>query len=950
MRIPIATYRLQLGPDLTFDDAAALVDYLDALGVSDAYTSPFLETATRGSHGYDVADHNRLRDELGGEPAFQRFAAALRARGMGLLVDVVPNHMGIAHNHNAWWLDVLENGPASPHAATFDIDWRPVKTELADKVLLPVLGDQYGVVLDRGDLKLVLEDGRFLVRYFDTVLPIAPRGWARILGHRIDALAESLGAEHADVAALKSLITWFATLPAHTERDPVRVAARREQKELGREKLVALLGASPTVRTFVEDNVRYFNGTPGDPPTMDALDMLLADQAYRVAYWRVAGEEINYRRFFDINELAAIRTEDPGVFEATHRLIIRLVREGAVTGLRIDHPDGLYDPAEYFRRLQEHAGGDIFVVAEKILAPGEQLPESWATAGTTGYEFLNLLNGIFVDRANARAMEHNYARLIRHRPGFTQIVHDCKRLIMETSMAAELNMLAHRLDTISEKHRESRDFTLGALTRALREVIAAFPVYRTYVTGDSSSPDTIGRLTDRDREYIRRAVATARRKVPSDDASIYDWLEQVLTLGAPQRASEAERRERLDFVMRFQQITGPVTAKGFEDTAAYRFNRLVSLNEVGGDPSRFGVTLAEFHAENTARVRRSPHGLSATATHDTKRGEDTRARINVLSEIPEDWRRHVGRWQRLNRRHRTMLDGRAVPGANTEYLVYQTLVGAWPLDVARLRDYLVKAVHEAKSHTSWINPDARYDAAVLAFAEAVLDPSRSQPFVDDFAAFHARVAHFGALNSLAQTLIKITAPGVPDFYQGTELWDLSLVDPDNRRPVDFTLRRRLLGELDRALAATGDRAGLAFELFKNEEDGRVKLYLVREALRFRRARAALFASGDYRPLEARGALAEHLCAFARVGDGGAALTVAPRLLARRGDEAAPLGPEYWQDTALVVPGELGGQFVNVLTGERVQAREDALMLGDIFAHFPVALLASEPGGGDEGPA
>src|SRR2546426_756765 len=397
MRVPRATYRLQLGPSLTFDDAAGIVDYLDALGVSDAYTSPFLETATRGSHGYDVADHDRLRDELGGEPAFQRFAAALRARDMGLLVDVVPNHMGIAQNRNAWWLDVLENGPASPHASTFDIDWRPVKTELTDK-------------------------------------------------------------------------------------DPERVAARRREKEVGREKLIALLAASPAVRVFIEDNIRFFNGKPGDAQSMEPLDALLSDQAYRAAYWRVAGEEINYRRFFDINELAAIRMEAPEVFEATHRLLFRLVREGAVTGLRIDHPDGLYDPADYFRRLQEGAGGEIYVVAEKILAPGEQLPDSWATAGTTGYEFLNLLNGIFVDRAQARAMEQNYARLIRHRPGFTEIVHDCKRLIMETSMASELNMLAHRLNAISEKHRTSRDFTLGALTRALREVIAAFPVYRTYVT------------------------------------------------------------------------------------------------------------------------------------------------------------------------------------------------------------------------------------------------------------------------------------------------------------------------------------------------------------------------------------------------------------------------------------------------------------------------------------
>jgi len=520
-------------------------------------------------------------------------------------------------------------------------------------------------------------------------------------------------------------------------------------------------------------------------------------------------------------------------------------------------------------------------------------------------------------------------------------------------------MLAHRLNAISEKHRTSRDFTLGALTRALREVIAAFPVYRTYVTAyvtaaqsppDRRAPEAAegaptantGVITDRDREYVRRAVAHARRQVASADASIYDWLEQVLTLDAPERASEADRRERLDFVMRFQQITGPVTAKGFEDTALYRFNRLVSLNEVGGDPSRFGVTLTEFHAEHTARARRSPHALSATATHDTKRGEDHRARINVLSEIPEEWRRHVARWQRLNRRQRTMVDGRAVPGANTEYLIYQTLVGAWPVDLARLREYLLKAVHEAKTHTSWINPDVRYDEAIVAFAEALLDPTRSQAFLDDFTAFQARVAHFGALNSLAQTLIKITAPGVPDFYQGTELWDLSLVDPDNRRPVDWALRRRLLGELERALASTSDRAGFAFGLFKEKEDGRVKLYLIREALALRRARPTLFAAGDYRALEARGALAEHLCAFARVGADGAALTVVPRLLARRGLEAPPLGREYWEDTTLVVPVDLGVRFVDAFTGEPLEARDDALPLGDVLAHFPVALLGSDP--------
>jgi (1->4)-alpha-D-glucan 1-alpha-D-glucosylmutase len=945
MRVPLATYRLQLGRDFTFDDAAALLPYLERLGVSDCYTSPFFETSSTGSHGYDVNDHNRLREELGGEAAFRRFAAALRARDMGLLIDVVPNHVGIAGNRNARWLDVLESGPAAPAAVYFDIDWAPVKAELAGKVLLPILGDQYGAVLDSGQLTLGLDERGFSVRYYDVVMPLAPRSWARILGHRLGELQVRLGAEHPDLAELKSLIAWVTTMPAGAGT------------EAERKRLAALMAASPAVQAHVETNVRTFNGTPGDPASFDMLDALLDDQAYRIAYWRVAGDEINYRRFFDINELAAIRPEVEEVFAETHRLVFRLVAEGIVTGLRVDHPDGLYAPAEYFRRLQHGCGGDFYVVAEKILAPGEHLPDGWATAGTTGYEYLNLLNGIFVDRTQARAMEQVYARTIRVRPPFSEVVDECKRLVMETSMAAELNMLAHRLNLVSEKHRSSRDFTLRSLTNALREIIAAFPVYRTYVgeSGtDAAAPDrrgeaaagpATGDLTARDREYIARAVARAKRRTPTMSESVYDWIQDVLTLRLPAWATEADREERLDFVRRFQQITGPVTAKGYEDTVLYRFNRLTSLNEVGGDPSRFGTSLAEFHAANGERMLRSPHALSATATHDTKRGEDVRARINVLSEIPAEWRARVAAWQRMNRKHRTMLEGATVPGANTEYFIYQTMVGAWPIDVGRLTQYLMKAIHEAKVHTSWVNPNTRYDEAIARFAEVILDPERSAAFLEDFTLFHARVAHFGGLNSLGQTLVKLTAPGVPDFYQGTELWDLSLVDPDNRRPVDWSERARVLDELLAAGAAASDRAAFAHELVKSTTDPRVKLYVIHAGLRFRRARRALFEAGAYLPLEARGAWAEHVCAFARVSDAGVVVTVIPRLLARRGVDALPLGPEYWADTRLPLPRELAGRFVNVLTGERVEAvaagEAAALPVGSVLTAFPVALLERE---------
>ena len=963
MRVPLATYRLQLGRHLTFDDAARRLEYLQALGISDAYTSPFFETSSPDSHGYDVNDHNRLREDLGGEPGFRRFAAALRERDMGLLIDLVPNHMGIARNNNPRWREVLADGPASPSAIYFDIDWAPMKQELAGKVLLPILGDTYGTVLDSGQLKLTLESGGFSVRYYESVLPVAPRSWGRVLGHDLGALQARLGAEHPDLLELKSLISWFATIPPHLETDPELVAARRREIDIGRKRLAALLDHAPAVRAFVEDNVRAFNGTPGDPRSFDALDALLDDQAYRVAFWRVAGEEINYRRFFDINELAAIRMEEPQVFADAHRLVFRLIGDGVVTGLRVDHPDGLYAPAEYFQRLQRGARralgreadgeDDFYILAEKILAPGEHLPEGWASAGTTGYEFLNLVNGIFVDRAQARAMEHVYARQIKVRPPFSEIVYECKRLIMETSMASELNMLGHRLDRISEKHRSSRDFTLGSLTTALREIIAAFPVYRTYV---GESAEAAGSAPDRrapepgegaptantkDREYVARAIAHAKRRTPAMNETIYDWLHDVLTLRFPEWATEADRQERLDFVRRFQQITGPVTAKGYEDTVLYRFNRLVSLNEVGGDPSRFGAALGEFHAENAERRRRSPHALSATATHDTKRGEDVRTRINVLSEIPAEWRGRVQAWQRLNRKHRTVVDGAPAPGANTEYLIYQTLVGAWPIDAERLRAYMLKALREAKVHTSWINPNTRYDEAIAKFVDIILDPARSSAFLDDFTAFQARVAHFGALSSLGQVLIKLTAPGVPDFYQGAELWDLSLVDPDNRRPVDWDLRARLLQELQAALAAE-DRATLAHELVKHKEDGRVKLFLIREALAFRRARRALFEQGEYRALEARGVWAEHVCAFARMAGEAAAVTVIPRLLARRGAEGLPLGAEYWADTWIELPRELGGRFTNVLTGETLESAKAgeaaALPLAGALAAFPVALL------------
>jgi (1->4)-alpha-D-glucan 1-alpha-D-glucosylmutase len=964
LRVPVSTYRVQLGPELTFSEASALVPYLDALGITDVYTSPFLETASARSHGYDVADHQRVRTELGGEPAFDRFAKVLAERRMGLLIDVVPNHMGIAGNRNAWWTDVLENGQSSPYASCFDIDWLPLKRELAGKVLLPILGDQYGPVLERGELGLEYRDGAFAIRYFELLLPVAPDTYPHILRRGVDRLEAALGPDHPALHELQSIITAFVNLPDRTARDPARRMERHREKETGKRRLATLVKESGEIRDAVDEVVRSFNGTPGRPPTFDLLDALLAEQVYRVASWRVAGEEINYRRFFDVNDLAAIRMEDPAVFEPAHRLVFALVRAGVVTGLRIDHPDGLYAPTEYLERLQRgcfvagarRLGSDVaaadqeewnrrvaarydaqsfrrpfYVVAEKILGEAEPLPETWAVHGTTGYEFLAAVNGILVDRAHQRAMTETYIRITQSRDSFSDLAYETRKLMVDTSMASELNVLANRLNLLSEQDRSSRDFTGRSLRQALREIIACFPVYRTYMGegGDAAR--------DRDRGYIAQAIARAKRRSPNMSASIFDWIHDVLRGRGP----HTDDREHLDFVMRFQQITGPVTAKGVEDTALYRYPRLASLNEVGSDPSRFGLSVPEFHAFNASRAAHWPWTLSATSTHDSKWSEDVRARIDVLSEQPQEWRERVTRWRRFNRRHRTTIDGRAVPDPLEEYLLYQALVGAWPIDVDRLREYFTKAMREAKVFTSWINPNPERDAAAIVFVEAILDESRAGRFLEDFQPFQARIAHFGAFNALAQVLTRLTAPGVPDTYQGTETWALNLVDPDNRRAVDWDLRRRMLDEVT-ASAAGPDLATYARGLVDAKDDGRIKMYVTWRALQFRRAHPETFLSGDYRPLDVTGAHADHAVAYAR--GGGAVVVVIPRLLARLGVEGPPLGRDVWGDTRVRPGGELSrARFRNIFTGETITVEGDAIGVGDALRHFPVALLAREAG-------
>ena len=954
-RLPLSTYRLQFNGRLTFARAAELVPYLADLGISDCYTSPYLQASPGSLHGYDVVDPTRLNEEVGSAADYRTFVDALHSHGMGQILDIIPNHMNVAGPWNPWWQDVLEHGPASRYAHFFDIDWTPVKRELKGKILLPILGDHYGVTLENGELRLEYRAGRFFVRYHEYQLPIDPSLYAMILNHRLDALREQHEG-NVPVHALHDLITACRRLPERHRTDPEGVATRYREHTIIQRRLATLTEQRPDVQVFVRETLRAFNGTGGNPSSFDLLDALLRDQAYRLACWRVAGEEINYRRFFDVNQLAAIRIEDPEVFERVHRHVFSLIPTAAVHGIRIDHIDGLYEPQRYLERWQEWArnelgwpadakGRSLFTVVEKILGKGETLPEDWPVYGTTGYDFLDLLNHLFVDSHHTRAMDACYAQFTRETAAFETLAHECKTLVMDATMASEMHTLGHQLNLLSEQRRRSRDFTLNGLTHALKEIIACFPVYRTYISPDGRAP-----VTDRDRAYLRLAVIQAKRQNPATTGHVFDFIQNLLLKSADPMPAWDDVRP---FVMKFQQTTGPVTAKGVEDTALYRYHRLVSLNEVGGDPARFGVPVATFHERMRTRQRQWPLSLSATSTHDTKRSEDVRARIHVLSEMPHEWNTRVRLWHRLNNTHKLRLDGRDVPSRNEEYLLYQTLLGAWPfagLDSEiyqdfrrRIQEYVLKALREAKLHTSWINPHAAYEDAVSRFIHHVLDPCPSNRFLEDFLPFQKIVARYGMYNALSQVVLKIGCPGTPDFYQGTEIWDFTLVDPDNRQPVDYDH----IHDVARTLPADGTAATETDlqRLLDSYEDGRIKFYVTRTLLNYRKAHPALFQQGAYEPLETSGVNRHHLCAFQRTWKTDSAIVVVPRLI--HGiipDSTVPaLGRDAWSDTRVILPnGSRTAHYRHVLTNQQLSAREHegtaVLAVSEIFQQFPVAMM------------
>ena len=963
-QIPRATYRLQLNRDFTFEQAREIVPYLSAIGISHCYASPLLKARPGSLHGYDIVDHNSLNPEIGSQEDFDRFVATLRQHDMGLIVDIVPNHMGVMGGDNAWWLDVLENGEASAYAGFFDIDWRPLKEELHGKVLVPILHDHYGAVLESGELKLVFqpERGSFDISYRDHRFPVNPREYPRILQHATSKLASILGEQNPDLLEFQSLITAFGHLPARQEADSERIAERNRDKEIHKRRLAELCARSPEIVSAVMSAVEQINGTTANPTSFNELHELIKVQAFRLANWRVASDDINYRRFFDTNDLAGLRTENEAVFEATHRLVLRLVAEEKIDGLRIDHPDGLYDPEQYFERLQRGIGEAIhqsangkdaphYVVIEKILTGTEKLPVAWPVCGTTGYDFANLVNGLFVDTAAASRFERIYRNFIGDEIDFDDLAYRSRRLIIRVALASELNVLADQLTRIALAERHTCDFTLNSLRDALTEVLASFPVYRTYVTAAG--------VSESDERYIRTAIDLAKWRSPAADTSVFDFIREVLLTRIADGHHAAYRKAVVAFAMKFQQFTSPVMAKGLEDTAFYRYNRLVSLNDVGSDLHRFGVTVPEFHSANRERLRDWPHSMLATSTHDSKRSEDVRARINALSEIPSQWRLRVRDWSRFNRSHKSMVNDGPAPSSNDEYLLYQTLVGAWPAEPliekddwdafsARIENYMLKAIREAKEKTSWINRNALYEGAVSSFVKNVLTPDPGNRFLNDFLPFQRQNARIGLWNSLSQTLLKLTSPGVPDIYQGNEVWDFSLVDPDSRRPVDYKRRRELFESL-RGWRAEPD-SSVTSMLLETPEDGRLKMYLVWKTLCLRKEQPELFQQGEYLPLAVEGSAADHIVAFLRKFENKNAIVVVPRLVASllNENENAPIGSRVWKETYIVIPScgcFHSTSYRNAFTGEVLNLQKNGdlgtISAAEALAQFPVAVLVAD---------
>jgi (1->4)-alpha-D-glucan 1-alpha-D-glucosylmutase len=941
-----ATYRLQFNKDFTFRHAADLLDYFSDLGITHIYASPILGARRGSMHGYDVIDPTRLNPELGTEADFQVLQEKLRAVGIGLILDIVPNHMS-ASSENQWWMDVLENGPESAYASYFDIDWHPPLRTLDGKILLPLLGGPFGDVLERQELKLSLADGKFFVQYFESLFPIAPRTYRRILKHRIDQLRTLLGEDSPVFQEYSGVVAAFSA-PVENEKSETP-GNRRLQFEAARDRLRQLIASSAYIDTFLQQNLKDLNGEPGNPASFSPLERLLDEQHYILAYWQNVNVEINYRRFFTINDLVGIRIQDPVVFDATHNLVLRMVEQGTIQGLRIDHIDGLRDPLGYVNRLNERlaapkeAGGkpDVPIFVEKILERSEDLPCDWSIAGTTGYDFLNALNRFFVDPRGARQLEQGYSKFVGREFAYEDAVYQKKRLVMATLLSVEMRSLAHYLEMLASNSRYARDLPVGELTQALLETTAQLHVYRTYLRNlDVASTD---------ESRIERAISEARARRPALNPQVFDFLRDVLLVRNRPHLLPGQREDHLAFTLRWQQFTGPIMAKAFEDTFLYVYNPLISLNEVGGDPRPSSALQANFVEFVKGRSQHWPHSMNASTTHDTKRSEDVRARINVLSEISAEWENCVNRWAKWNAPLRKTVSGQPVPDRNEEIFLYQTVLGMWPQDTAgmstlaqRLKAYAIKATREAMVHTRWTKPNVPHEEALQKFIVGMLKPSSKNAFLQDFKQFESRIAYYGMVNGLSQTLLKIVSPGFPDFYQGSELWDLRLVDPDNRQPVDFERRKQFLA----AIKAAGENPSKDFlnELTRNWKDARIRLYLIAKALNFRRQHIELFHDGDFTQLLTTGRRKDNAVALARRKGRQWAIAIVPRWLARASYQPdSTAGARFWDKTRIQLPAGAPSRWHNILTGEQISisgTSKRTLDLTPFLRDFPVALLSS----------
>ncbi len=964
-RIPLATYRLQLREDFGFDHIRQLLPYFESLGISDLYLSPLFHARAGSTHGYDVVDHTRIEAAFGGMEAYVRLAEDVRQRGMGILLDVVPNHMGINDSGNHYWLDVLENGEGGRYADFFDVDWDALPRNLKHRVLQPVLGKMFGACLEDGELRVVYHDHRLQVQYFDRRIPLAADTWPVVLELMQKQLAEQTDSKTPSARIerdeLDSIVAQLRHLPPRDERTPETIRNRYREQRIARRRLGHLIDRRPNVRKALELALEEINGVKGNSSSFDRLEELLNAQHYRLAYWRVASDEINYRRFFDINDLAAIRVEDPKVFRRVHELVADLIARNLATGLRIDHPDGLLDPAQYFEDLQrlfrESRGDDhergqqLYVVAEKILSGDEQLETDWSVQGTTGYEFIDEVSRLLVDGEGVRQIRHDYEELAGVEDSAAQILYESKKEAASVAMLSEMQMLAARLYRIAQRQRASRDFTQPALLKSLQEIIASLGVYRTYV------PPRGWQASEADHRRINLAVRRAKRRNPGMSRSLFDFIASVLLLEFPPQLDLEQREQWRHFSLKLQQVSGPIAASGFEHTVFSRYYPLASLNSVGGALAATALSIEDFHRLMRHRAANWPHGMSASSTHDTKRSEDVRARLHVLSECPDAWKDKVLLWRQMNRGYLEDWDGTPAPSPNEEYLIYQTLIGTWPLEpiedgqreeyIGRIIQYMEKALREAKLNTSWMNPSEDYEEVVFNFVRKILGPEAAA-FQTDLAQFVAGIADAGFVNALSQLLLKITLPGVPDFYQGTEFWDFSLVDPDNRRPVDFAARQEAIKQL---AEADNNPESLAKDLAEAWPDPRVKMLVTMQSLALRKELADVFDFGDYVPLAVRGEAAEHVVAFARNSGDRWTITAVPRHLYKLRGRPSPesigkLPKTAWGLTEILVPAEAGQSWQCSLTGAAIEGGSDAenvaIPVGELFDLLPVALLSAKP--------